>query len=146
MRRALAGAAAVLAVAVTVAAPDASAARPTATERAILRAVNHQRAVHGLRAVRFAGPLQTATHHYAVRLLRTNRFVHGALPPNTRENLAWATANSGGARTIVGLWMSSPGHRRTLLWPAARRAGVGAVRGPYLGYRDALLAVLRFRG
>ena len=145
MRRALPGVAAVLALAVSAVAPTASAAPPTATERAILRVVNGERAARGLRPVRFGSRLQTASRNYALRLLRSSRFQHGALAPNTRENLAWATANAASARTIVGLWMSSAGHRQTLLWRAARRAGVGAVRGPYLGYGNVLLVVLRFR-
>lgn len=126
--------------------PPASAARPTGFERAVLRAVNEARVSHGLARVRFVWPLQDRTKAYARRLLRTGRFEHASsLPPNTRENLAWATTNIASARRIVRLWLESPGHRATLLWRGARRAGVGVARGPYRGYADVRLAVLRFR-
>ena len=123
----------------------ASAAPPTQMERRVLTLVNQVRANHGLRPVRFAWPLQDRSHAYARTLLRTGRFEHASLPPNTRENLAWATANIATARRIVRLWMNSPGHRATLLWGAARRGGVGVVRGAYRGYPDVRVAVLRFR-
>lgn len=128
-----------------VAAPTASAGNPTRTERALLVQINKARASHGLRAVRFAQPLQTRSHRYAVRLLRTDRFAHASLPPGTRENLAWATTNVASTRRIVRMWLSSPGHRATLLWRGARHAGVGVARGEFQGYRDVRMAVLRLR-
>ena len=123
----------------------ASAARPTAFERGVLRAVNEARTARGLVRVRFAWPLQDRSKAYARELLRTGRFEHASLPPKTRENLAWATANIATPRRIVRIWLESSGHRATLLWRSARRAGIGVVRGPYRGYPDVRLAVLRFR-
>jgi uncharacterized protein YkwD len=128
-----------------VAAPAASAGKPTRTERALLVQVNKARANHGLGPVRFAQPLQTASHRYAVRLLRTDSFVHASLPSGTRENLAWATTNIASMRRIVQMWLASPGHRANLLWRGARRAGVGVARGEFQGYRDVRMAVLRLR-
>jgi uncharacterized protein YkwD len=114
-------------------------------ERAVLQLVNQVRVSRGLPRVSFAWPLQTRSRNYAGRLLRSGRFEHSHLPPNSRENLAWATTNIASARQIVRMWMRSPGHRATLLWGPARRAGVGIVRGRYRGYPDVRVAVLRFR-
>jgi len=127
-------------------APAAPAAAPTSAERALLQAVNGARAARGLRPLRFAWPLQDRAHAYARWLIRTDSFVHASsLPPNTRENLAWATSNIASARQIVRLWLDSPGHRAAILWRGARRAGVGVARGSYLGYHDVSVAVLRVR-
>ncbi len=138
--------AAVAVVAVLAVAPAASASPPSPAERSLLAAVNDARTARGLRPVRFAWPLQDRSHAYARWLLQTNSFVHAsALPPNTRENLAWATANIASARRIVRMWLASPGHRAALLWRGARRAGVGVARGSYQGYPDVRVAVLRLR-
>jgi uncharacterized protein YkwD len=128
-----------------VAAPTASAGRPSRTERALLTQINRARADHGLRPVRFSQPLQTRSHSYAVRLLRSDSFAHAILAPGTRENLAWATTNVGSMRQIVQMWLASPGHRTNLLWRGARRAGVGVARGEFQGYGDVRMAVLRLR-
>jgi uncharacterized protein YkwD len=127
-------------------APAASAGAPTSAERALLQAVNATRAAHGLGPLRFSWPLQNRAHAYARWLIRTDNFVHASsLPPNTRENLAWATSNIASARQIVRMWLDSPGHRVALLWRGASRAGVGVARGSYRGYRDVRVAVLRVR-
>ena len=132
-----------LSAALTTVAP-ASAAAPTRFERTLLRTINNARAAHGLARVHFAQPLQTRSHRYAVRLLRTDSFVHAAnLPPGTNENLAWGTVNITSAREIVRMWLRSPGHRANLLWGPARRAGVGVARGEFLGYSDVRMAVAR---
>ena len=129
-----------------IAAP-ASTAAPTRAEWALLRAVNEARVAHGRATLVVAEPLQRGSHRYALRLLRTDSFVHATnLAPGTRENLAWATANVASARRIVRMWLRSPGHRRNLLWRGARGAGVGVALGSYLGYADARVAVLRLRG
>ena len=145
MRRELLATAALLSLVASLAAPAASAVRPTRVERGILHTVNEVRGARGLPAVRFASPLQRRTHRYAVSLLRTNSFDHAVLTPGTRENLAWATSSTVGKRAIVRTWLTSPAHCRTLVWRSARRAGVGAARGPYRGYPNALVVVLRFR-
>jgi uncharacterized protein YkwD len=131
-------------VAATVAA-SAPAATPTRSERAVLAVVNETRAARDLPRVRFGWPLQRRTHAYARYLLRTGTFGHADLAPGTRENLAWGPAAALTARRVVRLWLRSPGHRATLLWRGARRAGVGVARGPYRGEPDARVVVLRLR-
>jgi uncharacterized protein YkwD len=122
----------------------ASAGPPTRFERALLAAINQARAAHGVQGVRFAQPLQTRSHRYAVRLIRTDRFAHaGNLPAYTNENLAWGTARIMGPRRIVRMWLLSPGHRANLLWRGARRAGIGVARGEFRGFSDVRVAVAR---
>jgi uncharacterized protein YkwD len=122
----------------------ASAGSPTRFERALLSAINQARAAQGLHRVRFAQPLQTRSHRYAVRLIRTDQFRHaGNLPAYTNENLAWGTTGIMGPRRIVRMWLLSPGHRANLLWRGARRAGVGVARGEFRGYSDVRVAVAR---
>lgn len=129
---------------VLASAAPASAGAPTRFERALLRAINSTRAAHGLNRVRFAQPLQTRSHRYAVRLIRTDSFSHATnLPAGTNENLAWGTANIARPGQIVRMWMNSPGHRANLLWAGARRAGVGVARGRFRGYSDVRMAVAR---
>jgi uncharacterized protein YkwD len=130
--------------AVLATAAPASAAAPTRFERALLTAINNARSSHGLARVRFAQPLQTRSHRYAVRLIRTDRFSHATnLPVGTNENLAWGTISLMSPRQIVRMWLASPGHRANLLWRGARRAGVGVARGEFRGYPDVRLAVAR---
>ncbi|MBD0317807.1 MAG: CAP domain-containing protein [Thermoleophilia bacterium] len=145
MRRGLVATAAILSLLASLAPPAASATRATGIERGILHTVNEARAARSLPPVRFASPLQRSAHRYAARLLRTDAFDHAAIGPGTRENLAWATTGAVRPRRIVRMWLTSPAHCRTLVWRAARRAGVGAVRGPYRGYSDAIVVVLRVR-
>ena len=137
---------ALVAAASLVGATPAAASGPTQAERALLRAVNEARAARGLARVQVAQPLQRRAHRYAAWLLRTNTFGHARdLRPGTRENLAWATTNIASARRIVRMWLASAGHRANLLWRGARKAGVGVARGPFHGYADVRVAVLRLR-
>jgi uncharacterized protein YkwD len=145
MPRALRGVVLALVATIALAAVSpASAGRPTRFERALLAAINQARAAHGLHRVRFAQPLQTRSHRYAVRLIKTDQFAHaGNLPPYTNENLAWGTTGIMGPRQIVRMWLRSSGHRANLLWRTARRAGVGVARGEFRGYSDVRVAVAR---
>jgi uncharacterized protein YkwD len=124
-------------------APPAAPKSPTRVELAVLHAINAARVRHGLAGVRLSRPLQKRTRRHALWLIRTDRFVHGVVAPNVRENLAFGNRRALGPRGITLAWLRSPGHRATLLWPAARRAGVGVVRGTYFGYGDMAVAVAR---
>jgi uncharacterized protein YkwD len=46
------------------------------------------------------------------------------------ENLAWGTGALGSAESAIRGWLSSPGHRTTLLSPRWRDVGVARVVGP----------------
>jgi uncharacterized protein YkwD len=49
------------------------------------------------------------------------------------ENLAWGSGTLA-AGTVVGMWLSSPGHRENLLHAGLRRIGVATPVGPFQGY------------
>jgi uncharacterized protein YkwD len=136
---------ALLACVAALASAQPAAAAPTTAERTLLRAVNDARAARGLVRLRFGSTLQRAAHRWAVYLLRNDAFYHGSLSAGTSENLAWLTCRRGWARTIVRMWLQSPGHRANLLDRSARRAGIGVARGSYTRYSCVRMAVARFR-
>jgi uncharacterized protein YkwD len=59
---------------------------------------------------------------------RVRRFLAADAVGETLGFLPAGTADDAGA--IVGMWMSSPMHRATLLSPTFARAGVAALRAP----------------
>ena len=120
-----------------------AASAPTRVEKMVVGVINEARAAHGLPRLRFGWSLHHRSRDHAARLIRANGFFHGRLSPRVRENLAYGTTRYLSARRIVRLWLASPPHRATLLWPGARRAGVGVVRGRYLGHGDMRVAVAR---
>jgi uncharacterized protein YkwD len=89
-------------------------------------------------------------------MLRTDTFFHGAFAARIRrvgvrapligENLAWGVGRLSRARSIVRMWLASPGHRANLLDPGFRLVGVGAVRGNFGGHPDALMVTTDFAG
>jgi uncharacterized protein YkwD len=132
--------------AVPAAAPADAAgkARLGATERAIVRAVNRQRAAHGLGRLDTGRRLSRAADYHSREMLAGNYFSHssrGGGPFERRvrrfasyravgETLAWVSrCGRGAARQIVGMWMNSPGHRAILLSSRFRRIGVGKRTG-----------------
>ena len=128
-------------VAATAPSVARAAGGPTPTERALLVAINEARAQHGLRPLRLGWPLQRRAHEYARVILARDRFAHATLPRGIRENLALGRI---GPRRVVRLWLNSPAHRSALLWPRARRVGVGMARGRFGGYSRIRVAVARF--
>ena len=50
------------------------------------------------------------------------------------------------ARSIVGSWLASPGHRANLLRPAWKRIGIGSRTGEFLGYAGATVVTADFAG
>ena len=143
-----------LAVVAGLTAPDAPAA-PGSPSRAVLVEVNRVRAEHGLRPLRFDRRLAGATRRHVGDLLRRNVFEHGdvtgrlrrsgARGPLFSENLAWGTGGLG-ARAVVQMWLDSPPHRRNLLRPGWRRAGIGIADGAFSGYAQARVIGAAFAG
>jgi uncharacterized protein YkwD len=132
--------------AVPAAAPaDAGAnARLDATERAIVRAVNRQRAAHGLGRLDAGRRLARAADFHSWEMLAGNYFAHtsrngGPFERRVRrfgsyravgETLAWVSrCGRGAARRVVRMWMDSSGHRAILLSPRFRRIGVAKRTG-----------------
>jgi uncharacterized protein YkwD len=146
----------VIALSAAGAADAATTAPLTPTESALLTAMNQVRAACGLLPLRADGRLEQAARRHSSRMLRTDRFYHGAFnarirrvgvrAPRVGENLAWGVGTLSRARAIVNVWLASPSHRANLLHPGYRLVGVGALRGSFSGYRGALMITTDFAG
>ena len=128
-------------------------ASPTAGSRAAvarttLCLVNAERHNQELRPLRMSRPLSAAARHHSSDMVHKSYFSHTA--PNgpsfvqrirssgylrsaerwrVGENLGWGAGAESSPRAIVQAWMQSPPHRKAILTPAYREAGVGVVRG-----------------
>jgi uncharacterized protein YkwD len=140
----------------TAGAAGSTATTQTQSERALLGAVNGVRSSHGLRPLRVDPALVRAARSYSARMIRTGAFAHGAMGtrlaqhgvrgPVFGENLAWGVGSTAAARVVVRSWLASPSHRANLLRPGWTRIGIGALRGPFQGHRDATVITADFAG
>jgi uncharacterized protein YkwD len=138
------------------AASAAGKATLTSEESSLLSAMNQARIAHGLRPLHADARLERAARSHSSTMLRTGTFFHGAFTarirragvrsPRVGENLAWGVGALSRARAILSMWLASPGHRANLLRPGYRLVGVGALRGSFSGYRDALMVTTDFAG
>jgi uncharacterized protein YkwD len=118
--------------------------------------MNAVRAEHGLSPLHLDPRLEGAARRHSRRMLRTGTFFHGAFmtrirsagvrAPRVGENLAWASAGISLARSVVQMWLASPGHRANLLHPGYRLVGVGAPVGPFAGYPSVHMVTADFAG
>ena len=123
-------------------------------EQAIVQAVNVQRAAHGLAALRATLGLSRAAERHSRDQLRYDRFGHDSsdgTPFGRRiarvgrfrvsaEVVAFTPRGTGsGARSVVQMWLRSPGHRAQVLNPSYRVMGVGRARGWLQGQRGAVI-------
>jgi uncharacterized protein YkwD len=116
--------------------------------------MNGARAAHGVAPLRLDARLERAARQHSHRMLRTGIFFHGQFAariraagvraPRIGENLAWAAGAA--ARSIVEMWLASPGHRANLLDVGFRRVGVGAPSGPFNGHRSVSMVTADFAG
>ena len=126
-------------------------ARVTSAERALVRAISHVRAQHGLSPVRGARTLARSAGRYSRWQLRHAYFGH---LPQIRMSSRFAV---GGevlrlvpswrlrVRRTVRLWMASPSHRAAILYPSMHRAGAGIARGRFRG-RISLIVTVHLGG
>jgi uncharacterized protein YkwD len=122
----------------------------------LLTVMNEARMAHGLRPLHADRRLEHAAREHSSKMLRTGILFHGAFDarirsvgvraPRVGENLAWGAGRLSRARTVVRMWLASPGHRRNLLDPGYRLVGVGALRGSFSGYDSALMITTDFAG
>ena len=129
-----------------------AAAKPKvdSRERAIVRAINHQRAKHGLAALRTSRRLARAADFHSWEMLDADYFAHesrdgGPFDQRVRryanhrsvgETLAMVGGcGRGSARRVVRMWMNSSGHRAVLLSSAYRKVGIGKRAGNLGGNR-----------
>jgi uncharacterized protein YkwD len=133
-----------------LAATAAASPQVDARERAMVRAINRQRAKHGLAAVRTSRRLAKAADFHSWEMLDADYFAHESrdgAPFDQRvrryanhrslgETLAMlGGCGDGSARRVVRMWMNSSGHRAVLLSSAYRRIGIGKRAGNLGGDR-----------
>jgi uncharacterized protein YkwD len=133
-------AAAMAAGALTPATPAADASVRTDT----LRAVNKERAKHGLKKVRRSSKLARSAKAHSRKMVAHNAFTHNvageaSLLKRVRrtgygggrwkagEILAWGAGSRAKPKAIVRAWMHSSEHRRIILTRGFRSAGTGVV-------------------
>jgi uncharacterized protein YkwD len=121
---------------------------PHAIAGATLCLINAERHGRGLAPLRLSRPLSDAARRHSADMVRRRYFSHtapggsGLLQRIRRsgylhsagrwrvgENLAWGTPGRSSPRATVRAWMDSPPHRRAILTPSYRDAGIGVVPG-----------------
>jgi len=116
-----------------------------ALEPQVFAAINDLRRAQGLAPLRLSRALSLAADEHSLSMAEHGYFEHSSLDgspfsrrvvafyaPGQRrwsvgENLVWASPGLS-ARRVLDLWLASPPHRATLLSPAWRDVGLGAVR------------------
>ena len=140
--------------------PDAYAlpsSAPLATlEEATLCLVNEQRALAGARPVGPQRDLYAAARRHALDMeargyfghrspegegvlerVMQRQYLHGWNDWDLAENLCWGVRSEATPAATVGRWLLSPGHRRSMLDPSFREAGLAIVPGaPLPGITD----------
>lgn len=119
--------------------------RSATLEDEILRALNQVRAANGLRPLKPSDALHSAAAGHSAALLGAGVFQHESPDGtafdarirrdySTRGFSSWSvgenllsTTSTLSAAEAVRLWMNSPPHRRNILAPEWRDAGIGAV-------------------
>jgi uncharacterized protein YkwD len=114
-------------------------------EPQVFAAINEFRRQHGLAPLRLSRALTIVAASHSLSMAEHGYFEHTSFdgspfwkrvatvyPRKGRrwsvgENLVWAAPGLS-ARRALALWLASPSHRETLLSPAWREVGLGAVR------------------
>lgn len=133
-----------------VTATAAGKPRMDAKEHAIVRAINRQRARHGIAKVRSNRRLARAADYHSWEMLDANYFAHESRDGGPFDQRVRRFANHravgetlamlGGcgrraAGKVVRMWMNSSGHRAILLSSSFRRVGIGKRKGDLGGNR-----------
>ena len=127
---------------------DAVGASADTLRSATLCLLNKRRRAHGLRRLRGDRDLREAAQRYAQDMVSRAFFSHvapggvdledrlrasGFINPSESwfvgENLAWGAGALGSPRSVVRMWMNSPGHRANILQPRFRHIGIGVAAG-----------------
>ena len=115
----------------------------------MIGAINHTRqAPHGLAALHQSGNLSASARRYSAYMLARDYFGHVSRIRLSWSRWSWVGENLAmypgwGTRvgSIVRDWMNSPPHRRVLLSPRFRAAGIGYAHGK-MGRRRATTVTL----
>ncbi len=132
--------------------PSAAAASGKARvddrERAMVRGINNQRSRYGLGSVRVSSRLARAADYHSWDMLDGDFFAHTSRNGDSFDRRVRRFANHralgetlammgscgrGSARTVVSMWMNSPGHRAILLSSKFSRIGVAKRSGSLNG-------------
>ena len=119
----------------------------SAAKAATLCLVNGERHARGLEPVAESAPLARAARRQARDMVERGYFAHespeGKSPLDriraagfgdpdgftTGENLGWSEPDTDTPYAMVDAWMNSPPHRRVILLPRFRSAGIATVEG-----------------
>ena len=123
---------------------DAGACPTTISDDAVRCEINKIRATHGLAPIRTTTELRVAAQRHSEDMVRRRYFAHvspsgqnvservrqsGYRFRRVGENIGWGTGSAATPAAIVQAWMHSPPHRRIILTPGFREAGVGIAEG-----------------
>jgi uncharacterized protein YkwD len=149
---ALAVAAAPAAAACRGSAAHPASARMSTLDSATLCLLNAQRKKHGLAALKENSDLDSASVGHSRAMVKHKYFDHGDFTARIKqsgylsgasswgigENIAWGSGSYSTPRSIVNMWMHSPGHRANILSSKFKEIGIGIARGaPQQGQSDA---------
>jgi uncharacterized protein YkwD len=127
-------------------------ARISTVNRATVCLLNVERTKRGLAALKQNGKLDSASVGHSRDMVRRRYFEHGDFAARIKdsgylrgasswdigENIAWGGGSYSTPRSIVNLWMHSPGHRANILNRRFKEIGIGVARGaPEKGQHDA---------
>jgi uncharacterized protein YkwD len=149
---AAAGVAAILGALAPAGASAASCANTTAhpesasiaaIDQATLCLLNVERTTRGLRALKENTHLDKASLGHSRDMVRKKYFQHGNFEGRIKksgylsgasgwgigENIAWGGGQFSTPKSIVSMWMHSPGHRANILSRQFKDIGIGVARG-----------------
>ncbi len=118
-------------------------ARAASFSQTTLCLLNRERARHGLGHLRSNSRLALAAWRHSRDMALHNFFAHGDFVGRLQragyfrgrrswsvgENIAWGSGSHATPRSIVWMWMHSPGHRANILNGHFHEIGVGLVAG-----------------
>jgi len=134
------------------AAAHPASARLSTVDRATLCLLNAQRRTRGLAPLKENGELDKASVGHSRDMVRRKYFEHGDFAARIKasgylsgatswgigENIAWGGGSYSTPRSIVSMWMHSPGHKANILSRRFKEIGIGISRGaPESGQHDA---------
>ncbi|HEY2602302.1 MAG TPA: CAP domain-containing protein [Thermoleophilaceae bacterium] len=111
----------------------------TTAKKATLCLLNAQRRKHHLQPLRDNTKLGRAAVGHSRDMVHNKYFEHGDFADRIHnagyhgsfigENIAWGSGPYATPKSIVSMWMHSPGHRANILNPNYRDIGIGIANG-----------------
>ena len=107
----------------------------------MVNAVNAFRAAHGRHALAPSGYLSRSSQAHARRVLKRNRFAHGASTSRRGEVLSIHYGGDLLIPKVIQAWSNSEGHRNLLLGGSFRTVGAAYAQGRFNGRRTTVWVV-----